>query len=164
MYSISHCNADFQFFGKLGRVPQTSISTSNLKEYSEAVKSGERAAQCILYRQTVKLCGPKSTSQKKSCLALPRGRSHHPAEIISHPLSHSSPFESQKQSQQSATALRMHGKSPILLLKEIRLIYTKRELFPSGFPPTLGTIFSFPCTCRITHTPCLHQFHHPIIS
>jgi hypothetical protein len=146
MCSISLCNADLQFFGKSGWVAQTSISRSNHKDYSEVVKSGERTGQCILYRQNVKLCGPKSMFHKKSPFALPRGRWHHPAEST---VLHFSPFVSLFPIRMSnavsaqRNSAKMHGKNLLVLLQETRSIHTKREFFPSGFPPKLGTLFSF---------------------
>jgi hypothetical protein len=56
---------------------------------------------------------------------------------------------------------KMHGKSLVVFLQEKRPIHTKREFFSSGFPPKLGTFFSFPYTCHIANPHCLPQFHHP---
>jgi len=146
MCSISLCNADFHFFGKSERMAQTSFSRSNHKEDSEVVKPGERTAQCILYRQTVKLCGPKSMSQKKSCFALPRGRSHHPAESI---VLHFSPFVSlfavRMSNADSAqrNSVKMHGKSLVVLLQETRPIHTKRDFFSFRFPTETWHTFFF---------------------
>lgn len=77
---------------------------------------------------------------------------------ISHPLSHSSPFECQAQSQHSAIAPKCTLRAWLFSSKK-QGPFTPNVNFFLRISHQNVTHFSLPYTCRITHPHCLLQFH-----
>jgi hypothetical protein len=65
MCSISFCNADFQFFGKSGRVAQASISRSNHKEDS-MVASPKNLLPNVFYAAKVEYYAARKACPKRN--------------------------------------------------------------------------------------------------